>query len=82
MNNDIVKRVQEITSKIDSLKVKKIEDETNAKRLEEDIAECDKQLKELGYSSIEEAEKSVKELEESLTKECADIESKLSSISI
>ena len=67
--NDLITRIQNINNSIESLKVKKIEDETNAKRYEEDIKECDSQLNELGYKTIEEAEEATKQLREVLTKE-------------
>lgn len=80
--NDLITRIQNINNNIESLKVKKIEDETNAKRYEEDIKECDSQLNELGYKTIEEAEEATKQLRELLTKECSEIESKLSQLNI
>ena len=80
--NDLITRIQNINNSIESLKVKKIEDETNAKRYEEDIKECDSQLNELGYKTIEEAEEATNQLRELLTKECSEIESKLSQLNI
>ena len=59
--DDLITRIQNINNNIESLKVKKIEDETNAKRYEEDIKECDSQLNELGYKTVEEAEEATKD---------------------
>lgn len=77
MNNDLTQRVQLILNKVEQLKVKKIEDETNIKRYEEELSDCENKLKDLGYNNIEEADKAIKRLEENLIKECTEIESKL-----
>ena len=50
MQNETVTRVQVLLNKVESLKVKKIEDETKVKRFEEDLKECENNLKELGYN--------------------------------
>ncbi len=82
MNNDLSTRVQNILSKVEQLKVKKIEDETNAKRYKEDMDEILAKLKELGYNSIDEAKEAIKNLEETLTKECEDIEKQLEQVEV
>lgn len=82
MNNDLSTRVQNILSKVEQLKVKKIEDETNAKRYKEDMDEILAKLKELGYNSIDEAKEAIKNLEETLAKECEDIEKQLEQVEV
>lgn len=80
--DDLTSRVQSITSKIEKLKVKKIEDETNIKRYTEDLAACEGSLKELGYNSIEEAKAALEALEKNLKQECADLETQLADLGI
>ena len=80
INNDLTSRVQVILSEIEQLKVKKIEDETNAKRFAQDMVECEAQLKELGYNTVEEARAAIVDLEAKLTEECALIETQLKAV--
>lgn len=82
MNTDLTGRVQVILAQVEQLKVKKIEDETNAKRFAQDMTECEAQLKELGYNSVEEARAAITDLETKLTNECAVIEAQLSTLNI
>ncbi len=74
MNEDLVKRVQENIAKADSLKVQKIETETKIKSLQESLAEDLNSAKELGYNTLEEMVEAQSKLEESIKKECDEIE--------
>lgn len=82
MQNETVTRVQVLLNKVESLKVKKIEDETKVKRFEEDLKECENNLKELGYNSVEEATLAMSSLETTLAKECSEIETILSGLNL
>ena len=74
MNQDLVNRVQAVMSKIDNLKVSKIETETQIKTLEERLKENMEQAKELGYNSIEELVEAQTNLEDRIKKECEAVE--------
>lgn len=74
MNQELLQRVQANMAKADSLKVQKIEAETKKKALEESLAQDLEAAKELGYSSLEEMVKAQAQLEESIKKECDEIE--------
>lgn len=74
MNQDLVNRVQAVMSKIDNLKVSKIETETQIKTLEERLKENMEQAKELGYNSIEELVEAQTNLENRIKKECEAVE--------
>ena len=82
MQNETVTRVQVLLNRVESLKVKKIEDETKLKRFEEDLKECENNLKELGYNTVEEATLAMQNLEATLTKECAEIETILDELNL
>lgn len=82
MNNDLAIRVQNITNRMEALKVKKIEEETNAKRYESDLNECLEKLKELGYEDINSAEEAVKNLESLLVSECNELEQRFNEINV
>ena len=74
MNQELLQRVQANMAKADSLKVQKIEAETKKKALEESLAQDLEAAKELGYNSLEEMVKAQAQLEESIKKECDEIE--------
>ena len=82
MQNETVTRVQVLLNRVESLKVKKIEDETKVKRFEEDLKECENNLKELGYNTVEEATLAMQNLEATLAKECAEIETILNELNL
>lgn len=77
MNNELISRVQGLMSKVDNLKVAKIETETKVKALEEKLQENLDKAKELGYGSIEELVKAQEQLEESIKQECDTVEKAL-----
>ena len=77
MNNELISRVQGLMSKVDNLKVAKIETETKVKALEEKLQENLDKAKELGYGSIEELVKAQEQLEESIKQECDIVEKAL-----
>ncbi len=74
MDQDLIARVQAVLTKVDNLKVSKIETETKIKSLEEDLKENLDKAKELGYNSIEELVAAQTQLEESVRQECDVIE--------
>lgn len=74
MDQDLVSRVQALMSKVDNLKVSKIETETKIKSLEESLKENLDKAKELGYNSVEELVKAQASLEESIKQECDTLE--------
>ena len=77
MNQELINRVQGLMSKVDNLKVAKIETETKVKALEEKLQENLDKAKELGYGSIEELVKAQEQLEESIKQECDAVEKAL-----
>jgi hypothetical protein len=77
MDQNLLVRVQGLLSKVDSLKVSKIETETKIKSLEESLQENLDKAKELGYSSVEELVKAQAQLEESIKAECEEVEKAL-----
>lgn len=77
MNQDLVSRVQGLMTKVDNLKVSKIETETKIKALEESLQENLNKAKELGYNSVEELVAAQTQLEESIKQECDTVEKAL-----
>ena len=77
MNQELVARVQNLMSRIDTLKVSKIETETKLKTLNESIEENLAKAKELGYNSLEELAEAQVKLEEVIKKECDSLEEEL-----
>ena len=77
MDQDLVKKVQELMTKVDNLKVSKIETETKIKSLEESLKENLEKAKELGYNSVEELVQAQTQLEESIKQECDVVEKAL-----
>lgn len=74
MDQDLITRVQTILTKVDNLKVSKIETETKIKSLEESLQENLDKAKELGYKSVEDLVKAQEQLEESIKAECDTVE--------
>ena len=74
MDQELMQRVQDNISKADSLKVQKIEAETKIKSLQESLAEDLKAANELGYNTLEEMIAAQSQLEESIRKECEEVE--------
>lgn len=74
MDQDLIARVQAVMTKVDNLKVSKIETETKIKSLEESLQENLNKAKELGYNSIEELVAAQTQLEESIKQECETVE--------
>ena len=74
MNQELLKRVQANMAKADSLKVQKIEAETKIKSLKESLAQDLESAKELGYNSLDEMISAQQQLEETIKKECDEVE--------
>ena len=74
MDQELIKRVQDNIAKADNLKVQKIEVETKIKSLQENLEEDLKAAKELGYNSLEEMVSAQSQLEETIKKECDEVE--------
>lgn len=77
MDQDLITRVQNSLNKVEQLKVSKIETETKIKSLQESLDENLAKAKELGYNSIEELVDAQSKLEESIKKECEEVEKAL-----
>lgn len=77
MDQNLIARVQGLMSKVDNLKVSKIETETKIKSLEESLKENLEKAKELGYNSVEELVQAQTQLEESVKQECDLVEKAL-----
>ena len=77
MDQNLIARVQGLMSKVDNLKVSKIETETKIKSLEESLKENLEKAKELGYNSVEELVQAQAQLEESVKQECDLVEKAL-----
>ena len=82
MNQELINRVQENIAKVDKLKVAKIEAETKIKSLEESIEEDLAKAKELGYNSYDELIAAKTQLEESIKKECDEVEAAFTSMEV
>lgn len=80
MNQELMQRVQDNINKVDQLKVSKIETETKIKSLEESLEQDLKDAKELGYNSLEELVSAQQQLEETIKKECDEVEKAFNSI--
>lgn len=80
MNQELMKRVQDNINRVDQLKVSKIETETKIKSLEESLEQDLKDAKELGYNSLEELVSAQQQLEETIKKECDEVEKAFNSI--
>lgn len=74
MNQELIQRVQNNLAKMDNLKVQKIEAETKIKSLQESLAEDLKAAKELGYNTLDEMITAQSQLEETIKKECDEVE--------
>jgi len=74
MNQELIQRVQNNLAKMDNLKVQKIEAETKIKSLQESLAEDLKAAKELGYNTLDEMIMAQSQLEETIKKECDEVE--------
>lgn len=74
MNQELINRVQANLNKADQLKVAKIETETKIKSLQESLASDLEAAKELGYNSLEEMVAAQQQLEETIKKECDEVE--------
>jgi phosphosulfolactate synthase (CoM biosynthesis protein A) len=77
MDQNLIARVQGLMTKVDNLKVSKIETETKIKSLEESLKENLEKAKELGYNSVEELVQAQTQLEESVKQECDLVEKAL-----
>lgn len=77
MDQNLISRVQGLMTKVDNLKVSKIETETKIKSLEESLKENLEKAKELGYNSVEELVQAQTQLEESVKQECDLVEKAL-----
>lgn len=77
MDQNLIARVQGLMTKVDNLKVSKIETETKIKSLEESLKENLEKAKELGYNSVEELVQAQTQLEESVKQECDVVEKAL-----